>query len=77
MQVESLGQADLLQEQMATHSSILAPENSTVRGASWATVHGVTMSRTRLSEHLYTYSLTFLSFPEAGNYVLLIFTFFM
>ena len=67
MQVESLGREDPLQEEMATHSSILAPENSMVRGASQATV----------SEHSYTYSLTFLSFSEAGNYVLLIFTFLM
>ena len=32
---------------MATHSSILAWENSTDRGAWWAIVHGVTNSQTR------------------------------
>ena len=36
---------------MAIHSSILALENSTDRGASWATVHGVAKSQIRLSTH--------------------------
>ena len=35
---------------MATHSSILAWKNPLDRGNWWATVHGVTKSRTRLSD---------------------------
>ena len=34
---------------MATHSSILAWKNPMDRGASWAAIHGVARSRTRLS----------------------------
>ena len=41
MQVRSLGWEDPLEKEMATHSSILAWENSMDRGAWWATVHGV------------------------------------
>ena len=37
----SLGQEDLLEKGMATHSSILAMGDSMDRGAWWATVHGV------------------------------------
>ena len=51
-QVQSLGWEDPLEEEMATHSSILAMENSTDRGAWWATVHGVTKSWTRLNSHI-------------------------
>ena len=49
MQVQSLGQEDPL-EKMATDSNILAMENLMDRGAWRATVHGVTKSRTRLSD---------------------------
>ena len=35
---------------MATHSSILAWRVPTDRGTWWATVHGVTQGRTRLSD---------------------------
>ena len=38
------GWEDLLEEGMATHSSILAWKIPTDRGACWATVHGVTES---------------------------------
>ena len=41
-QVQSLGREDLLENEMATHSSILGLENPMDRGAWWATVHGVT-----------------------------------
>ena len=44
--VQSLDWEDPLEEGMATHSSILALENSKDRGAWRATVHGVTKSRT-------------------------------
>ena len=49
-QVQSLGWEDPLEKEMATHSSILAMENSMDRGAWWATVHGVTKSWTQLSD---------------------------
>ena len=47
--VQSLGWEDPLEEGMATHSSILAWRIPVDRGAWWATVHGVTKSRTWLS----------------------------
>ena len=40
--VHSLGWDDPLEEGMATHSSVPDLENSTDKGAWWATVHGVT-----------------------------------
>ena len=40
-QLQSLGQKDPLEKEMATHSSILAWENPMDRGAWWATLHGV------------------------------------
>ena len=43
MWVQSLGQEDPLEEEKATHSSIL--ENSMDRGAWWATVDRVTKSQ--------------------------------
>ena len=46
--VRSLGWEDPLEEDMATHSSILAWRIPMDRGAWWATVHGVTKSQTRL-----------------------------
>ena len=42
MLVGSLGLKDLLEEGMATYSSILAWRISMDRGAWWATVHGIT-----------------------------------
>ena len=39
--VQSLGQEDPLEKEMATHSSILAWKNPVDRGAWQATVHGV------------------------------------
>ena len=53
--VQSLGWEDLLEEGMATQSSILAwripwTENPMDRGAWWTTVHRVAKSRTRLSD---------------------------
>ena len=38
-QVGSLGRGDPLEEEMATHCSILAGGNPVDRGALWATVH--------------------------------------
>ena len=45
-QVQSLGQEDVLEKEIATHSSI---ENSMDREAWQATVHGVTKSQAQLS----------------------------
>ena len=44
--VQSLGREDLLEKEMATHSSILAWKNPMHGGAWWVIVHGVTKSRT-------------------------------
>ena len=44
--VQFLDREDPLEEGMATHSSILAWRVPMDRGASWATVHGVTKSQT-------------------------------
>ena len=49
MQVRSLGWEDPLQEDMATHCSILAWRIPMDRGAWWVTVHGVAKTRTQLS----------------------------
>ena len=46
--IQSLGWEDLLEEDMATHSSILAWRISMDRETRWATVHEVAKSRTRL-----------------------------
>ena len=46
MEIQPLGQADLLEEGMATHSNILAWRILMDEGAWWATVHGVTKSQT-------------------------------
>ena len=46
-QVQSVGQENPLEKEMATHSSM---ENPMDGGAWWATVPGVAKSRTRLSE---------------------------
>ena len=48
--VQSLGWEDPLEESMATHSGILAWRFPMDKGAWWATVHGVTKSRTQLSD---------------------------
>ena len=50
-QVRSLGQEDLLEKGMATHSSVLGLENPPDRVAWWATVHGVAKCQTRLSTY--------------------------
>ena len=48
MQVEAPGREDPLQEGTEIHSCLLARRTPRDRGAWWATVHGVTKSRTRL-----------------------------
>ena len=52
--VRSLGREDPLEEEMATHSSILAWKIPMDRRAWWATVHGVAKSWTRLSNSAHT-----------------------
>ena len=47
--VQSLGWEDPLEEEMATHSNILAWRIPKDRGAWWAAVHGVSKSRIKLS----------------------------
>ena len=49
--VQSLGQEDPLEKEMATHCSTLCLENPMNRGAWWATVHRVTKS---LSDFTFT-----------------------
>ena len=49
--VQSLGPEDPLEEEMASHSSILAWKSSTDKGAWRATVYGFAKSQTRLNEH--------------------------
>ena len=49
MWVQSLDFEDPLEKGMATHSSILAWDNSTDRGAWQATIHGVRKSWMQLS----------------------------
>ena len=51
---EDMGEEDPLEEEMATHSSILAWENPMVRQARRATVHGVADGQTRLRTHTHT-----------------------
>ena len=48
MWVQSIGQEDLLEKEMATHSSNLAWEIPCTEGAWWATVCGVAKNLTRL-----------------------------
>ena len=48
--VRSLGWEDLLEEEMATHSSILVWRIPMDRGAWWATVPGVAKNWIRLSD---------------------------
>ena len=47
--VQSLGEEEPLEREMATPFSILARRIPMDRGAWWATVHGVAKSRIRLS----------------------------
>ena len=56
--VRSLNLEDLLEKEMATHSSILAWKNSMDRGAWLAEIHGFTKSQTWLSIHTHTHTHT-------------------
>ena len=59
MCVQSLGQKDPLEEETATHSSILSLGNSMDRGAWQAAIHGFTKSQTR--RNMYILFIYFLS----------------
>ena len=48
--VQSLGWEDLLDEGMETHYNIFAWRIPIDRGASWATVHGLTKNQAQLSD---------------------------
>ena len=52
--VPSLGQEDVLEKEIATHSYSCL-ENSMDGGAWWAPVHGVANRRTRLSDFTFTF----------------------
>ena len=56
-----------LEKAMAPHSSTLAWENPMDRGAWWATVNGVTKSRTRLSDFTFTFPCHALIGEGNGN----------
>ena len=51
--VHSLGREDLLENEMAMHSSILAWKNPMHGGAGWVTVHGVTKSRKQQNNYTF------------------------
>ena len=51
--VRSLGREDPLEKGTASHSSILVWRIPMDRGAWWAAVHGVTKSRTQLSDVIF------------------------
>jgi len=53
MQVQSMGWEDLLELEMATHSSILTRKIPWTGEPGWTTVHGVPKSWTLLSTHAY------------------------
>ena len=67
-QVLSLGQEDSLEEQKATHPSILAWEISWTEEPGGLQLHGIAKSRTRLSMHtLYGYMFHPLYLPSKGG----------
>ena len=59
--VQSPGWEDTLEKEMATHSSTLGLENFMDGGAWWATVHGVSKSRTGLSDFTFTFTFHLLT----------------
>ena len=67
--VQSLGLEDLLEKEMATHSSILAWKIPWMEEPGRATVHGVTKSWTRLSD--FTFMLTEISQTEKYKYYMI------
>ena len=64
-QVQSLGQEDLLEKEMATYCSVLAWKIPWTEKPGRLTVHGVTKSQTRLSTRTHTLLLSFNSLKLA------------
>ena len=62
--VQSLGQEDLLEKEMATLLQYSCLENPMDGGAWWATVHGVAKSWTRLSDFPFTLILINIKLPK-------------
>ena len=58
-QVRSLGREDPLEKEMAIHSSTLGLDNPMDGGVWQAIVHGVTKSRTGLSDFTFTFTSKF------------------
>ena len=54
--VQSLEREDLLEKEMATHFSIFAWKITWMEKPGRATVHGVSRSRTQLSDFTFTFS---------------------
>ena len=61
IQVQSLSQEDTLEEEMATHSSILAWEISWTEEPGWLQSMGSQKSQTKLNMHTHTHTHTGLS----------------
>ena len=59
-----------LEESMATHSSVLAWRIPMDRGTWWARIHGVTKSRTRLSDSAHSTALQGISWHLTSSAVL-------
>ena len=58
IQVQSLSQEDTLEEEMATHSSILAWDISWTEEPGWLQSMGSQKSQTKLSMHTHTHTHT-------------------
>ena len=71
--VRSLGQEDPLEKGMATHSSILAWRILMDRGAWRGIVHGIVKSRTRLSNFMFIFKMSW-DKSQAQIYYLLLLT---
>ena len=65
--VQSLGQEDPLEKEMATHSSVLAWRIPWTGGAGWATIHGIAKSQTRLSDFTFTFTLHAINLKNKGK----------
>ena len=71
MQVRPLGWEDPLEEEMATHSRMLAWEIPWTEGAWWATVHRAAKIWTQLNMHTHTHTHTALLITIFGSFQVL------
>ena len=69
MQVQSLGQGDPLEKEMATHSSILAWEIPWTEEPGGLQSLGVTKSQTQLSTHTHTYIYLYMEIMELVKFI--------